>query len=171
MGAGLERIQPGENLRLGRTERRINRGPVYCRSGRVWGWNLGQQRAQHRLRHGHCRSRRETGGKEGQARRPENGLEMQRLSDREGNWCNRNCAQMSELRRKNEEATCTAAFERAILEAASICRSYSRDCARATRATERFLEEGIRTSFPAPSKTYRFCGDWELPLMRRKTAE
>src|SRR6266852_2388829 len=88
---------------------------------------------------------------------------MRRLSDIEGNWCNRNCAQMSELRRKNEEATCTAAFERAIIEAASICRSYSRDGARATRATERFLEEGIRTSFPSPSKTYRCCGGLGTP--------
>src|SRR6266700_898687 len=74
---------------------------------------------------------------------------MRRLSDREGNWSNRNCAQMSELRRKNEEATCTAAFERPIIEAASICRSYSRNGARATRATRRFLEEGIRITSPS----------------------
>src|SRR5260370_19678675 len=89
---------------------------------------------------------------------------MRRLSDREGNWCNRNCAQMSELRRKNEEATRTAAFERAIIEAASICRSYSRDGARATRATERFLEQGIRTSFPSPSKITASAEHSELPL-------
>ncbi len=65
------------------------------RSGRVWGRNLCQQRAQHRFRFGHCGGGWKAGGEEGEARRQENGLEMRRLSDGEGNGSDDGRAQLS----------------------------------------------------------------------------
>src|SRR5713226_4011805 len=98
---------------------------------------------------------------------------MRQLSDREGNGRNRNRAQMSQLWRENGDVACTDPFERAIVEGTSVRGSYSREGAWPDRAAERLLEEGVSRPILYSLLTQRttFVKNWELPLMRRRTAE
>src|SRR2546425_4477140 len=86
----------------------------------------------------------ETCGKERKVGQEKNGMEMRRLSDREGNRGHHNRAQMSELRRKNGQVACTASFERAIVEGTSVPGSYPGESAWPAQSTKRFLEEEVR---------------------------
>src|SRR5205823_4724968 len=83
---------------------------------------------------------------EGEVGWSENGLEMRQVPEGENNRLDGGCAEVSELRRTNGEATRTIPLERKIIEDASLPRPNSRKGAWPAQATEHSLEDWTRAA-------------------------